>query len=134
MMLTYKSGNVTGQEESLDEIVYFVSEAEKVAYQGIPFVFTDGHPIVEPRFFSNDLDDLDEVDLALMREKWWFDTDEYPDRKRRRQAEFLVWERLPLELVSYLVTRTEDKREQVEQLLLSKGRKIPCRMYRSWYY
>lgn len=69
MMLTYKSGNVTGKEEDISELVYLVSYAELVAQQGLRFVFTDGHPIVEPRFFSNDLADLGEVDLTLMQEK-----------------------------------------------------------------
>lgn len=134
MMYTYRNGNVTGRAEDLSELVYLVSEAEKVASQGMPYAFTDGHPIVEPRSFFNNLDNLGEVDLDLMRERWWYDTNEYPDRKRRRQAEFLVWERMPLELISYFATKTESKRAEVEGLLRSKGLQTPCRAYRNWYY
>src|SRR5438067_3211608 len=66
MMLTYKSGNVTGKEEDISELVYLVSYAELVVQQGLPFVFTDGHPIVEPRSFFNHLAHIGEVDLNLM--------------------------------------------------------------------
>jgi hypothetical protein len=110
------------------------SFAESVAERGVPFVFTDGHPIVEPRFFYNDLADLGEVDLNLMREEWWYDTDAYPDRKRRRQAEFLVWERVPLDLIACFVVMAENKRSQLQQLLQGRGIEVPCKTLRSWYY
>ncbi|UTW68357.1 DUF4433 domain-containing protein [Anaerobacillus sp. HL2] len=39
------------------------------------------------------------MDWDVMESKYWFDTDDDPDRKRRRQAEFLVLRHFPLELV-----------------------------------
>jgi hypothetical protein len=125
---------VTGKPEDLNEIVYFVSSAERVADSGLAFTFTDGHPIVQPRFFYNDLADLGEVDHALMREKWWYDTDEYPDRKRRRQAEFLVWQKLPVAQIEYLVTKSESKRLEVVEVLSNHNLDIPCYTRPGWYY
>ena len=97
-------------------------------------MFTDGHPIVEPRSFFNHLAHIGEVDLNLTGEKLWFDTDAYPDRKRRRQAEFLVWERMPLDLVRCFVVMTDGKHSQLQQLLQSRGVNIPCIVRRGWYY
>jgi hypothetical protein len=134
MMFTYKNGNVTGRKEDLSELLYFVTTAEDVAAAGLGFAFTDGHPIAEPRLFFNSLSDLGEVNLALMGERWWNDTDEYPDRKRRRQAEFLVWEKLPLDSVRGIVTMNETKREQVLAVLQQRGIEMPCRSLRDWYY
>ncbi|MFG1659593.1 DUF4433 domain-containing protein [Micromonospora chersina] len=134
MMLAYMNGKVTGRAEDQSELVYLVSHAETVAEQGLPFAFTDGHPIVEPRFFSNDLADLVEVDFDLMRGKYWFDTDAYPDRKRRRQAEFLVWQRMPLELIDYFVVMTAGRRTEIERMSQSMGWDIPCRVHSAWYY
>lgn len=37
-----------------------------------------------------------------MTARYWYDTDDDPDRKRRRQAEFLVHDFFPWELVSYI--------------------------------
>ncbi|TQS43750.1 DUF4433 domain-containing protein [Cryptosporangium phraense] len=134
MMLTYMNGNVTGSLEDLNEIVYFVSSAQHVEASGLKFAFTDGHPVKQPRFFYNDLADLGEVDHALMWQKWWHDTDEYPDRKRRRQAEFLVWREMPLTEIDHLVTKSHPKRLEVESMLSNWDLDIPCRAWPSWYY
>ncbi|MFI7543089.1 DUF4433 domain-containing protein [Actinoplanes sp. NPDC049599] len=134
MMLTYKSGNVTGKREDLSELLYFVTAAQDIAAAGLPFAFTDGHPIVEPRLFFNDLVDLREVDLPLMKERDWFDYDDYPDRKRRRQAEFLVWEKMPLEYMRGIVTMNEEKCRKVLGILESNDVDLPCRSRPGWYY
>ena len=52
------------------------------------FVFTDGHAIMQLSKFYDDLGYLTEIDWDIMEEKYWRDTIEDPDRKRRRQAEF----------------------------------------------
>jgi hypothetical protein len=134
MMLTYKNGNVTGKKEDLSELMYFVAAVQDIADAGLPFAFTDGHPIVEPRLFFNDLADLGEVDLALMEEKWWFDNDEYPDRKRRRQAEFLVWGKVPLENIRGIVTMNEQKCREVLGVLQHHNIDMACRSRPGWYY
>jgi hypothetical protein len=41
--------------------------------------------------FYDDLNDLKEVDWNVMTLRIWKDTNDDPDRKRRRQAEFLVY-------------------------------------------
>jgi hypothetical protein len=52
---------------------------------------------------SDTFDDADQiaerVDLPLMRERYWKDTEDDPDRERRRQAEFLVHDRAPWEVI-----------------------------------
>ncbi|WP_372511865.1 DarT ssDNA thymidine ADP-ribosyltransferase family protein, partial [Frankia umida] len=47
MLLAYTRGGVTGRTENPDHIVYFVTQAERVAAHGYQFAFTDGHPIRE---------------------------------------------------------------------------------------
>jgi len=46
--------------------------------------------------FFNDEDSLEEVDWNAVKLKRWTDTEDDPDRKRRKQAEFLVFNELPL--------------------------------------
>lgn len=134
MMLTYQSGNVTGQKEDLDELVYLASTAERVADSGIPFAFTDGHPVKEPKAFFNDLTHLGEVDLPLMKQRNWFDTDAYPDRKRKRQAEFLVWKTMPWSLILALGARTASVRAEVERLVQTQDHIPRCLHRPDWYY
>ena len=46
-------------------------------------------PTQTSRYFDSEAD-LGEVDFAATEARDWRDTDDDPDRKRRKQAEFLV--------------------------------------------
>ena len=134
MLFTYSKGNVPGTSGNQDEIIYFVTEAEYLASKGYEIVFTDGHPITEPKAFFNDLKDIDEVDLALMKSKYWSDTDADPDRKRRRQAEFLVRGKLAWEDISGIAVRTPAMHAWVEEALRDTPYTPPCILKPTWYY
>jgi len=49
--------------------------------------------------FYYDLGYLSEIDWEIMEEKYWSDTQEDPDRNRRRQAEFLSFNKFSWNLV-----------------------------------
>lgn len=135
MLYAYAHGDVTGRPEGQDDIIYIVSSVEAVARAGLPFVFTDGHPVKEPKAFFNDLTDIGQVDLRLMGERYWNDTNEDPDRKRRRQAEFLVWKRFPWQLVLGLATRTNNMLAQLTRVIGGSGPSCPpCALRPNWYY
>jgi hypothetical protein len=134
MLFAYKSGRVTGKNEDQDDIVYFATTVEDIAASGAAFAFTDGHPIREPKAFYNDLSQLGQVDLALMTQTYWFDTDADPDRRRRRQAEFLVWEQVPLGLLRCVAARSQQVRHDVEELLAENSIDLPCLHKPNWYY
>lgn len=134
MLYVYKSGRVTGKPESQDDLVYFATYAEDVASAGLEFAFTDGHPIREPKAFYKDLVDLQSVDLPLMKEKMWNDTDDDPDRMRRRQAEFLAHQKIDLSMFRVVGTRTVRMKNEVERLLRDKGIDLPCSVQEKWYY
>jgi hypothetical protein len=134
MLLTYIDGNVTGQPEYQDEIIYLVSSVEYVSSQGLEFAFTDGHPVTEPKAFYNNLADISEVDLSIMPGRYWANTNSDPDRKRRRQAEFLVHERFPWECVRAIGVLTEEARRRVEHTMGETSYKPPCVIREGWYY
>jgi hypothetical protein len=134
MLFVYTKGYVTGKPEDTDDLVYLVSSAEAVSSSGLRFAFTDGHPIREPKAFFNDLADLHNVDLALMKATMWTDTDADPDKKRRRQAEFLVHRRFPLVLVLGIATKSAARRAWVNGLLKEAGQDIQCVSRPGWYY
>jgi hypothetical protein len=134
MLLPYKSGNVTGKPENQDEIVYLVSSTEAVAALGLQFAFTDGHPIKEPRAFYADLQRLDQVDFSIMHSKYWNDTDQFPDRKRRRQAEFLVRHALPWHAIAVLGVRTAAMATWIQTLIAPLPHRPVCEIHPEWYY
>ena len=102
MLYAISRGAVQGYVEGQSPIIYICSTAEAVKGSGLRWVFTEGHADMEFTDFFDDLKDLNKIDWNLMTARYWYDTDDDPDRKRRRQAEFLVHEFFPWELVSYI--------------------------------
>lgn len=91
MLYTINQGNVTQYQDGQKQIIYLVSTVQQVLSEEIPFVFTDGHAIMSYSEFFNDPVDLKQIDWGIMSSRYWNDTTEYPDRKRKRQAEFLAF-------------------------------------------
>lgn len=69
-----------------------------------------------------------------MKAKYWFDTNEHPDRKRRRQAEFLVHRGFPWALVEAIVVMNNARKAQVEAFLQGVAHQPPVIVKRAWYY
>jgi hypothetical protein len=113
MLLTYRDGNVTGKPENQDDIIYFATTVEHIVERQLPYAFTDGHPVQEPKAFFNNIIDIGHVDLSLMTKPMWNDTDSDPDRMRRRQAEFLVHQQLDWSDVQAIGVRTVAIRDYI---------------------
>jgi hypothetical protein len=84
--------------------------------------------------FHDDLAFLSAVDWPLMKAKYWRDTDQDPDRKRRRQAEFLVHGGFPWTLVQDIVVMTSARQTQVQTLLRGADHRPSVSIQRTWYY
>jgi hypothetical protein len=134
MLYAIHKGCVTHYTDGQSKIVYIVCSIQKVVQMGLRFVFTDGHPISRISRFANDLKWLGEmVDWRVMESTVWHNTPEDPDRKRRRQAEFLVYRFLPLEAVETIAVYDLDMRRQV-QSYLGDPYQIDVVVRRAWYY
>ena len=69
-----------------------------------------------------------------MEARYWYDTIKDPDRKRRRQAEFLVYQTCPWELIHEIGTVNQSMKTAVEGMLqLSQHRPLVV-VRRAWYY
>lgn len=64
----------------------------------------------------------------------WKNTAEDPDRMRRRMAEFLVYERVPISCLVGVAVRTQGMKEQVEGVLAARGVVLPVRVRPGWYF
>ena len=115
-------------------LVYLVTTVGKIVDAGLRFVIADGHPIMALTDFFDELGRLDAVDLPLMRQGYWKDTAEDPDRERRRQAEFLVHERVPWDLITEIGVMDAAIKRRVEDLLVEAAHRPAVAIRRSWYY
>lgn len=117
-----------------NEVVHLVAEAESVKNSQLIFAFTDGHAIMAYSDFYDDLNDLSQIDWQIMREKYWKDTDQDGDRKRRRQAEFLVHQFFPWTLIQEIGVINDKIKTKVETILQNYPYQPSVKKCSQWYY
>ena len=118
-----------------DGIACIVSTVRRVSEAELGFTFTDGHGIMAPLTnFYDDLAHLDKIDWALMKSRYWNDTASDPDRKRRRQAEFLVHGFFPWECVAGIAVNKTSEIVKVRGLLGELGELTDIRAKSDYFY
>lgn len=134
MLYTINRGNVASCPEGQSRIVHLVVDAEEVATSGLRYVFTDGHAVMGYSRFFTDLADMNAIDWEVMRARYWYDTDQDGDRKRRRQAEFLIHEQVPWSLIREICVLDRVARDLVLETLRGVNEHPPVVVRSGWYY
>jgi hypothetical protein len=134
MLYAIHKGQVPSYDSGQSSVVHLVTSTEAVIAEPLPFVFTNGHADMAFSRFYDDLRDLDQVDWAIMGERYWNDTPEDGDRKRRRQAEFLVYRSLPWHLVAEIGVISRAVAEEVGTALEAAEHRPPVVVRPGWYY
>jgi hypothetical protein len=134
MLYAIHQRNVEHCDASQADIVYLISNTETIASSGIKFVFTDGHAIMDLSDYYDDLTNLNMIDWKIMKETYWADTNEDPDRKRRRQAEFLIYEEMPVDLIDMIVVLNETTKIFIEKMIKKFEYQMPVKIKPEWYY
>lgn len=135
MLLKIMTGTGVVQHHQRD-IVYILVRLQAVIDAGRPYVVTDGHAKDALTDCYTGPEGLDRIDWDAVRAQFWKDTEEYRDRKRRKQAEFLVRGHLPAEAIGALAVYDEDRRREVSDLVTRSGRDIRVKVdtSRKLYY
>lgn len=134
MLYAINKGSVEGYDDGQEPLLHLVTKVELIQDEGLDFAFTDRHAVLTYANFYDDVGSLSEVDHGLMRQRYWFDTDQDPQRKERRQAEFLVYDFLPFGLIGAIVVINEAMREQVERHLDTLDTVPSVIVNRNYYY
>jgi hypothetical protein len=133
MLYSISTGWVSGYDGSQEDILHLVCSVDELAEAG-RFVITNRHPITALAEQSDDLDALDYLDWRIMSDPYWRDTDEDGDRKFRRQAEFLVYERAPIEAIRLVGAMTKEVAERAATLLAATPNPPCVSVRKDWYY
>jgi hypothetical protein len=133
MLYAIQRGNVMEYEGLEEEIVHLVCSVDTLAEPG-RFVITNRHPITALAEQFDDLAALDDLDWPLLKATMWRDTDQDGDRKFRRQAEFLVHRRVPVEAIRLVGAMTEKVAERATTLLASLPNPPTVFVRKGWYY
>lgn len=128
--------NLSGavDESGQKNIIHIVSSVEKIEEIGLRYVFTDGHAIMDLSEFYNTRDKLHEIDWEVVNSWSWKNTPQDPDRKRRKQAEFLVFDFLPISGIISIGVINDTIKQQTESIIVENGREISVRVKPEWYY
>lgn len=128
MLLAIHNRLVQGYDSGQDSIIYLVSTAQAAENEGVKFVFTDGHGIMAITDFFDNLGDLSKIDWD------WANTQEDGDRKRRRQAEFLIHSFCPWELIEAIAVKDATTKARVLKLIDGAAHKPDVQVMAGWYY
>lgn len=130
MMYSIHMGNVPTYHEGCDDVVYLCSTLGRLQASGSTVVLTDRNAALGHARFAQAADDLD-IDWPLMRERYWPDTAEYPDRRERRMAECLVHRLVEPTGIAGVVAKTEVVARRVTRLV---GTAWPVTVRPDWYF
>ncbi|MBI5244019.1 MAG: DUF4433 domain-containing protein [Elusimicrobia bacterium] len=135
MLYAIHTGAVEGYQGGQAAVLHLVSTTEAASSTDRPWCFTDGHAEMGMTEFSDDLSRLGElVNFEIMQSQYWADTPDQPDRKRRRQAEFLVHECFPWKFIHEIGVHDPETAAKVAKILSAEKHKPRITGHPEWYY
>ncbi|WP_405549879.1 DUF4433 domain-containing protein [Streptomyces microflavus] len=135
MLYVISRGGVATYREGQMPLVYLVTSVDAVVESGRPYIFSDGNCANEITRHYTDLRAMPSaVDWEIMEARYWNNTADDGDRMRRRMAELLVHEHLPVSALLEVGTYDHDHARQVQHLLNGAGAELPVSVRREWYY
>lgn len=134
MLYAIHTGFVEGYVGGQESIIYLVSSIGKMMACKTNWCFTDGHAVETVSDFYNELSDLKKLDWDVINDWSWKNSVEDNDRKRRKQAEFLIETFVPLQVFSVIGVKSRTMQERVQQLLSGQMNPLPVSIEPKWYY
>jgi hypothetical protein len=116
-------------DKLIEDVVHLVSTAQAIVERGLPFCYTSGHAIMDLSDTFEDLAFLDKLDWDAIDTWKWKD----PEVQRRKQAEFLVRDIVPWDLVQEIGVLTADTKAQVETALMAAQHRPRVYLRPKWY-
>jgi len=136
MLLNLHTKRVPGYTAGQGPLIYLVTSVQEVITLGRPFVFSDGHGLASFTHWYDKPAQLDMIDWSLVGQRQWADTPSDNDRKRRKQAEFLVHETLAWQGIEEIGVLNQSAENQVNQILsqFPNRHHPPVKIRHNWYY
>lgn len=122
------------QQRPQHDIIYLISSIEKLEELKVKYVFTDGHSFAGYTQFFNDPKNLNQIDWRTIRSRNWANTDDDPDKKRRKEAECLVYREVSVDAIFEIVVYNQAAYDYILNVLNEKNKNIPVALRRDWYY
>lgn len=135
MLYAIDKGNVPTYQQGCEEIVHLVSTTQALRALGLTVLGTDRNAVLAVAEFTDDDTHLSEiVDWDLMKARMWNNTAAAPDRRERRQAEFLAHGLVPWSAFLEVATKSPGVKSRVEELLTRLGQTTEVAVRSDWYF
>lgn len=134
MLLNIKTGYRGITQRPQSDVVYICCKLEDIIANCREWFYTDGHVIPSITLYFNNLADLDKIDWDIVFERYWRDNEDDYDRKRRKQAEFLVKTHVPVECIGEIVVYDDNSRRIIETLKNRLRLHLPIKINQDYYY
>lgn len=121
-------------KRSQEDIIYLVTSYERVEELHLPYIFFDGHGYHRLSQVFNSRVGLEMVDWEAVKAKQWFDTEADPDKKRRKQAEFLIYKEVPINAIIGIAVYNKNAEEKTLKLLTEENVDIKTVVFPNWFY
>lgn len=117
MLYMLKNGHVDGYNQGQKPLIYLISTIDEIQKAGCQWIFSNGQGnTTHLTQWFEDLERLDQVDWDAVNTKQWKIEDD-PDLKRRKQAEFLVYQMCPWSCIIGIGVSRPQTEMQVNQIL-----------------
>lgn len=145
MLMAIHTGRVADCAWRQEDILHLETTVDQAVSQGEDFVFYDLNATLAWSTPYTNLANLDKVAWDLICEpptldgycKYWHSKigdDRYSDRMEKRQAEFLVRNRVSLKKFICIGVINEQKATEVRAILVQAGVNLPVAVKRDWYF
>lgn len=134
MLYAIHTGNVQGYSGGQAAVVYLVASLGQVWQGNRAWCFTDGHAVEAVTGFYDNVAALNKIDWNVIHNWSWRNTEEDNDRKRRKQAEFLVKTSFPWSWVEKIGVKDALHQAEVTAMLDAQAHHPSVVLEPKWYY
>jgi len=133
MMSAISHGRVPHYGQDVSGLIYLVTSTQELVAKGLTVLCTDRNARLDLAEFRPESDCADLVDWDLMKQRYWNNNDQYPDRRERRMAECLVHRKVPLDAFGAIVVHNKQQAATVEAALKAAGKAVSVYVRDDWY-
>jgi hypothetical protein len=134
MLYAIHTDSVEGYTGGQSSIIYLVTTIGAVITGDRKWCFTDGHAVEFVTDFYDSLEGISAVDWELIHNWSWKNTLEDNDRKRRKQAEFLVEKSVPWTWIERIGVINHAMKKRVEEIIGDEEHRSAVSIETGWYY
>lgn len=99
------------------DIVFMVCKFHNIQNSGLEYLFTDRNAKISVANFYNQKADFDKLNWDCIQSKNWKNDESNYSRQDYKQAEFLVRHQVPVEYITALVVKNEERKAYFEDLI-----------------